>query len=517
MTTAAELLRLIEADPQRQELYLVYADLLQAAAEPRGELIVLQHVLAGLRARRASGRERRRASLREAELRGALSPALSARAALGWQLGFIRSAQLGRETLRDDLGVLLAHPSARFLQLLALSAPRGQPFDARQRRELLDELATRGPRTLREVLVGGLRYDRAEGSFTLAGRWGDAEGTVGAPLLLPTRFAQTALCPAPRPGTFYVAGLDGQLYRLEGRSGTLEALEVPVRAQFRAIWQSEAAGLCLVGDYRDDGLLLRSRDEARTWQRRELPAPALAIAGHGRRLLVGGRSGMLLFSDDGGEHLRPAARRARRYGQIWAVWTDGETAVAVGDRGDDRGLLLSSHDAGETWQELHPPASRSWPRLFNVAGAGDSLVAVGALGTVLVSTDHGERWSPVATLTEDALYGLWGAGADLVACGAHGSILRSHDGGQGWSVLLDGADLEQHDFEGEEHDPEGEDCNRCTNPELSAVHGGADVVYLAAFNNVAPAGYTVLPLRLTLARRAVGASARAPERGGGST
>ena len=110
---------LIEADPDSLEPYLVYADWLQARAEPRGELIVVQ----------SQGLDEVAAALISSHaprLLGTLGevPHL---VELTWHLGFVHAARMfvrdvATEGL-DDGGLLrsfLGHPSARVLRRLVL-------------------------------------------------------------------------------------------------------------------------------------------------------------------------------------------------------------------------------------------------------------------------------------------------------------------------------------------------------------------------------------------------------------
>lgn len=148
-----DLERLIEADPDSREPYLVYADWLQAHADPRGELIVLQ----------SQGLEEAAAALiasHAPRLLGTLGevPHL---VELTWHLGFVHSARtfvrdVATEGL-DDVGLLrsfLTHPCARVLRHLVLH--RG-PYDAWSDRDLGGLVAAllRHPRpTLAALQIG---------------------------------------------------------------------------------------------------------------------------------------------------------------------------------------------------------------------------------------------------------------------------------------------------------------------------------------------------------------------------
>jgi hypothetical protein len=97
--------------------------------------------------------------------------------------------------------------------------------------------------------------------------------------------------------------------------------------------------------------------------------------------------------------------------------------------------ILRSED-GASWTHADTPGDAD---LARIASSGDAsvLVAVGARGLILRSTDGGRRWQParntesvaLETVSFHAPAGAW------IAAGAHGCILRSVDAGKTWKVL----------------------------------------------------------------------------------
>jgi uncharacterized protein (TIGR02996 family) len=164
--------------PIAVEGYLVYGDWLQAQGDPRGELIALQHAL--FRAVESSGgdgltqsawsEEARELERKVADVlrthRGVLlGHGLAEAVEQGmlrerWHLGFIHGASV--ETAGDDdpkalsveetLGLLLAHPSARFLQELTLGPVCG--LSGHDFQPHIRIIAKAAPRALRTLLVG---------------------------------------------------------------------------------------------------------------------------------------------------------------------------------------------------------------------------------------------------------------------------------------------------------------------------------------------------------------------------
>jgi uncharacterized protein (TIGR02996 family) len=108
----------IDEEPERDDGYLVLADLLTEAGDPRGELIVLQHEAAKHRGWREI-----------ALLKELAPPHAPGFHECAWKCGYVRSARLWiGDDERDALVAFLAHPSVRFLTELEI-ALRGRPGD----------------------------------------------------------------------------------------------------------------------------------------------------------------------------------------------------------------------------------------------------------------------------------------------------------------------------------------------------------------------------------------------------
>ena len=118
IATAEEIEAAIDRDPDAADPYLVYADVLQSAGDPRGELIMLQ-----------SSSERERPDLQSAEAEllkrhgsyflGALADHPES-VRLEWSRGFIRAATLVGECGPEIMETLLSLPSARYLRSITL-------------------------------------------------------------------------------------------------------------------------------------------------------------------------------------------------------------------------------------------------------------------------------------------------------------------------------------------------------------------------------------------------------------
>ncbi|MDP2123276.1 MAG: YCF48-related protein [Parvibaculum sp.] len=176
----------------------------------------------------------------------------------------------------------------------------------------------------------------------------------------------------------------------------------------------------------------------------------------------------------------PAVRhQGTSHDAFFDIGFDGTRGLAVGSRG----VVMESDDSGKTWTHSTRPdtelallgvaakgdrrfvvgqsgqvfrsIARGWTslesgtdeRLFAVAlGARRTVVAVGAFGTILVSRDDGESWSPVkldwlAILGDDLephFYAVHIDGNTVTVGGEFGLLLRSHDQGATWTVVHKG-------------------------------------------------------------------------------
>lgn len=176
------------------------------------------------------------------------------------------------------------------------------------------------------------------------------------------------------------------------------------------------------------------------------------------------------------EALAPAVGRvgsALSRGALTAARTDGVMllgAAAAGQRlvaVGERGLVLTSEDAGATWQQRPTPVSVT----LTAVRFADALrgVAVGHSGVVLLTQDGGQSWrlvldgqrvaalaleaaqaSPDAARLQEAQrlvadgadkpwldVSIGGAGGqDLLVVGAYGLVLASGDGGKSWQPWM---------------------------------------------------------------------------------
>ncbi len=157
----------IDEAPDDAERYWIYGDWLESQGDPRGQVIAAAR----------TSRKRERALLEKygAQLLGPLARIKGAPGAapLRWRYGFIERARLRRRSatpsLAEQIELLLAHPSARFLRHLSLRTP-DHGDDTPGYRQVLELAARRAPRTLASLALG-------EGGESI-GDLGDALGAL---------------------------------------------------------------------------------------------------------------------------------------------------------------------------------------------------------------------------------------------------------------------------------------------------------------------------------------------------
>ena len=165
----------------------------------------------------------------------------------------------------------------------------------------------------------------------------------------------------------------------------------------------------------------------------EKRSEALYVSGavSGDRVLLVGERGLILLSKDGGDRYAQIDAPTRRLLSDVILREDG-VAIAVGHES----TVLRSTDFGESWQVVHHDPDQDLA-LFSVidSGAG-KIVAVGAFGLVLTSSDDGMTWEQ-GLISEDGphLYSVKKTDDALVTVGEFGSLYKSQDDGKSWTLL----------------------------------------------------------------------------------
>jgi photosystem II stability/assembly factor-like uncharacterized protein len=160
----------------------------------------------------------------------------------------------------------------------------------------------------------------------------------------------------------------------------------------------------------------------------------LAIAAAGDRLVAVGDRGIVLLSDDEGEHWREVHSGTDEL--LTAVlFTNAHDGWAVGQDA----TILHTADAGATWQSQRAKPGGD-TALFSIAAVTPEatpghLVATGAYALALETPD-GTQWNPVSLPSMDEDYHLncvTARGDDLVITGEAGHVFMRHAGN--WTAI----------------------------------------------------------------------------------
>ena len=92
---------------------------------------------------------------------------------------------------------------------------------------------------------------------------------------------------------------------------------------------------------------------------------------------------------------------------------------------------IYTSDNGSIWNSANIGTDAA---IYSLAYDGiDTIIAVGAAGTILRSNDGGITWTSSTTGVTENLYGAVGFNGSLAVVGANGTILTSHVGGEGYT------------------------------------------------------------------------------------
>src|SRR5438270_707987 len=102
------------------------------------------------------------------------------------------------------------------------------------------------------------------------------------------------------------------------------------------------------------------------------------------------------------------------------------------------GLAQVAADSGWTFQNPQPTGNA-----LRAVAAPDvkTMVAVGAQGSILRTTDRGVAWKRISSGTSATLSGIsFGDANTGIAAGSQGALLRTVDGGSTWTPQSSGTD-----------------------------------------------------------------------------
>jgi photosystem II stability/assembly factor-like uncharacterized protein len=185
------------------------------------------------------------------------------------------------------------------------------------------------------------------------------------------------------------------------------------------------------------GTILRSSDNARTWQRAPSGtratltgiafAPAFAksgwAVGHDALILATTDGGLTWAKQFQGDDLQDSF--------LDVIALDEKRAIAIGAYA----LYAQTSDSGKTW--THRKILDDDAHLNRISTSPDgTLYVAGEHGTLLRSRDQGGTWQRLSAPYDGSFYGLTpSADRSLIAYGLEGRAFRSTDSGVTWTPL----------------------------------------------------------------------------------
>ena len=213
------------------------------------------------------------------------------------------------------------------------------------------------------------------------------------------------------------------------------AADIAPRMLLLAGAQPTATNLIAVGER---ATILRSADNARTWQPASLPAgltatlTGLSFGPDATHAWAVGHDAIILASSDAGRTWQKSWQSenlTESFLDVLAV--DARHIIAIGAYG----LYVETIDGGTTWQrrkilsdDLH------LNRLTR--GPTGTLYLAGERGTLLRSKDAGATWQPIEAPYDGSFYGILPLAQNtLVAHGLRGRLYRTDDDGRTWNLI----------------------------------------------------------------------------------
>jgi photosystem II stability/assembly factor-like uncharacterized protein len=174
-----------------------------------------------------------------------------------------------------------------------------------------------------------------------------------------------------------------------------------------------------------------------------IPGRILALGGTSEHLFACGENGLLLRSSDDGKTWSYLSSNTKN--NLFSIWQSMSGALFVVGEG---GLLLRSNDQGVYWQSIQTNLQEDLYDVHGIQRAPEAapsnrknlpekLFVVGADGTILTSND-GTKWSQLYSGSQWNLHAIWEDEQQLYVAGVLGTLLLSTDHGDNWELAETG-------------------------------------------------------------------------------
>lgn len=222
------------------------------------------------------------------------------------------------------------------------------------------------------------------------------------------------------------AGDNGVIIFSDDQGATWAQAKVPVSVDLNAVYFADDQRGWAVGH---GAVILRSLDAGTTWTKQ--------LDGRGLEAIVvdyfKSKSGL---DEQSAENYLTAILNMTRPGPgqfFMGVWFDTRgNGFAVGPFG----LIMASHDSGETWQPWNTQIDNNdLFHLTSIRGVDGALFITGERGRVWRQDPLTQSFVASETGYQGTLFGLAGDKGSLLAYGLKGHVFRSVDGAQTWTAV----------------------------------------------------------------------------------
>jgi photosystem II stability/assembly factor-like uncharacterized protein len=229
------------------------------------------------------------------------------------------------------------------------------------------------------------------------------------------------------------AGDEGLIIYSDDEGKTWRQASVPVSVEITALGFASPEMGWAVGQY---GVILHTQDGGATWQTQ--------LTGIQANQLTLAAANLAISDHDPAPGAPFAQRRAQHFldggpdNPFLTIWTPSvNEAIAFGAYR----MAMKTTDGGKTWTDwsLHVDDAYSH-NLYGVADAAGAIYVVGETGLVFRSTDGGNSFQNITSPASTTLFGALGLGGNGVfVYGFTGQAYRSDDSGQTWTSVAMGA------------------------------------------------------------------------------
>jgi photosystem II stability/assembly factor-like uncharacterized protein len=256
---------------------------------------------------------------------------------------------------------------------------------------------------------------------------------VVVPAVRVAHATQAKMLAATRAGDRLVAVGDHGIVLLsdDGGKSHRQAKSVPIDATLTSVSFVDAKDGWAAGHW---GAVLHTEDGGETWTQQRLESnqdrPLFAIHFFDSKSGVAvGLWSLVLVTADGGKTWQkvemPIPEGAKKADlNLFSLFVDGQGRLfAAGEKG----MVLRSDDRGQHWTYVSTGYKGSfWTGVVTASG---TILVGGLRGSLYRSTDDGRNWARVETQTRSSITALARVDGDIVGVGLDGLVLRSQDAG----------------------------------------------------------------------------------------